>query len=227
MLTITWDLPVSNGGDPITGYRIMWDKSPTFNSLELAPHKGSVEVAATERAYTIELLSEGIVYYAQISAINVHGTGTYQKATPQYEKPLLQKPGKPVSLVAATGGTAEIVVSWNRPRIPHHGYPCFGTAASPADCPPHAGGGDPMSDGGAVISKYKIQFSQDPQFPVSNTREKIVTSGTAYTLSSTDGVAAAVEYYVRVLAYNSVGFGNPCMATGALCDGNVVKAFAG
>jgi len=227
MLTITWDLPVSNGGDPITGYRIMWDKSPTFNSLELPPHKGEVIVAATERAYTVELLSEGIVYYAQVAAINGHGTGTDQKATPQYEKPLLNPPGKPVSLVASTGGQAEIVVSWQRPRIPHHGYPCFGTSASPADCPAHAGGGDPMSDGGAVISKYKVQFSQDPQFPVSNTGEVVVTSGTAYTLSGTDGVAKGVQYYVRVLAYNSVGFGNPCLYGGALCDGSVVKQHAG
>jgi hypothetical protein len=227
MLTITWDLPTSNGGDPIVGYRIMWDKSPTFNSLELAPHKGQVTVAATERAYTIELLSDGIVYYSQVAAINGHGIGTDQKATPQYSKPVLNPPGKPVSLVASTGNTAEIVVSWQRPRVPHHGYPCFGTATNPADCPPHAGGGDPMSDGGAIISKYKIQFSQDPQFAVSNTGEVVVTSGTAYTLSGTDGVAKGVEYYVRVLAYNSMGFGDPCMAGGALCDGAVVKQTAG
>jgi hypothetical protein len=227
MLTMTWDLPISNGGDPITGYRIMWDKSPTFNSLELPPHKGSVIVAATERAYTIELLSEGIVYYSQIAAINGHGTGTDQKATPQYEKPMLQQPGKPVNLVASTGGSAEITVSWQRPRIPHHGYPCFGTATNPADCPAHAGGGDAMSDGGAIISKYKIQFSQDPTFPVANTGDKVVTSGTAYTLTSTDGVAAKVSYYIRVLAYNSMGFGDACMNTGALCDGTVVKATAG
>jgi hypothetical protein len=227
MVTITWDLPTSNGGDPIVGYRVMWDKSPTFNSLELAPHKGQVIVAATERAYTVELLSEGIVYYSQVAAINGHGTGTDQKATPQYAKPLLNPPGKPVSLVASTGNTAEIVVSWQRPRVPHHGYPCFGTATNPADCPPHAGGGDPMSDGGAVISKYKIQFSQDPQFAVSNTGEVVVTSGTAYTLSGTDGVAKGVEYYVRVLAYNSMGFGDPCMSSGALCDGAVVKQTAG
>jgi len=227
MLTVNWDLPLSNGGDAITGYRVTWDKSATFNSLELPPHKGAVTVAATERAYTIELLSEGMVYYAQVAAINGHGTGTPQKATPQYIKPLLQQPGKPVSLLASTGGSAEIAVSWQRPRVPHHGFPCFGTATNPADCPAHAGGGDPMSDGGAVISKYKIQFSQDATFPVSITREVVVTSGTAYTLTNVDGVAAGASYYIRVMAYNSVGFGDACMNLGALCDEAVVQATAG
>ena len=154
MISVTWSEPESNGGDTITGYKVEWDKSPTFNSLELAPNKGEVVVAATERAYTIELLTVGTIYYTQISAINGHGTGTPQKSTPLLEKPQLQIPGKPVSLSAVPGtSTAQITVSWQRPRMPHHGYPCFGTPANPADCPLHAGGGDPMSDGGALITK--------------------------------------------------------------------------
>merc|ERR1711959_32005 len=53
MLTVTFHEPLSDGGDTITKYRIDWDKSPTFNSLELLPHKGTAEVAATERSFTI------------------------------------------------------------------------------------------------------------------------------------------------------------------------------
>merc|ERR1719240_789276 len=142
MLTVSFDPPASNGGDTITAYEIMWDKTSTFNSLFLPPHKGKVKVAATERAYTIELLSLQTQYYVQVSAVNGAGPGTAQKATPRNQKPELQKPGKPVSLTAVqTSSAAQILVSWQRPRVPFHGLPCFGTAANPTNCPSHAGGG--------------------------------------------------------------------------------------
>merc|ERR1712100_707373 len=83
MLTVSWDLPLSDGGDNITSYEVTWDKSPTFNSLELAPHKGTVKRPATERSYTIELLGLKTIYYVKVAAVNSRGAGTPQKALPQ------------------------------------------------------------------------------------------------------------------------------------------------
>ena len=221
MLSVTFAPPSSDGGDTVTKYEIEWDKSPTFNSLEMAPHKGKVQVAATERAYTIQLLTVSTVYYVKVSAVNARGVGTAQKATPQFSKPELQVPGVPVSVTATQpiiAAPKTIVVSWQRPRIPHHGYPCFGTVANPTNCPTYVGGSDPQSDGGAAISKYKIQFSAQATFPVASTLEKEVTNAATSTeLTTLDGVQSLVKYYVRVMAYNSRGFSSPCAIQGTIC----------
>jgi hypothetical protein len=208
MLTVAFDEPASDGGDTITKYQIEWDTSPTFNSLELAPHKGVQQVAATERAYTIQLLTTNTIYYVKVSAVNGQGVGTEQKATPQFLKPELQVPGRPVSVTAqATGTPAEATISWTRPVIPHHGLPCFGTPASPTNCPTYVSGSDPQSDGGAVISKYKIQYSTDSTFAGVGTMEYEVTNAaTTFTLTSAQGIQAGVEHFFRVMAYNSRGF---------------------
>ena len=77
----------------------------------------------------------------------------------------------------------------------------------------------PPSDGGAAITKYKIQFSASPVFSASATFEKEVTnSATQYTLGVNEGVQAGVKYYVRVMAYNSEGFSDPCANTGPICS---------
>merc|ERR1711988_162291 len=157
MLTVTFGPPVSDGGDTITKYQVEWDKDPTFNSLELAPHKGVVQVASTERSYTISLLTVNTQYYVRVSAVNGQGVGTPQKATPLYEKPQLQVPGKPVD-VTAIGTPGKISVAWKRPVVPHHGLPCFGTASNPGGCPAYPGSTTSMSDGGAVVSKYRCSI---------------------------------------------------------------------
>jgi len=215
MLTVTFGSPISDGGDTVTKYQIEWDKDPTFNSLELAPHKGVIQVAATEQAYTISLLTVNTQYYVRVSAVNGQGVGTPQKATPLYEKPQLQVPGKPVAVEANPAGVGELLVNWQRPRVPHHGMPCFGTAATPGGCPAYPGSTTAMSDGGATISKYKIQYSQDAAFGTSATLSVDVTSGLSKTLT---GLASNTEYYVRVLAYNSKGFSQPCAVQGSLCE---------
>lgn len=221
MLTVTFGPPVSDGGDTVTKYQIEWDKDPTFNSLELAPHKGVVQVASTERSYTISLLTVNTQYYVRVSAVNGQGVGTPQKATPLYEKPQLQVPGKPVD-VTAVGTPGKISVAWKRPVVPHHGLPCFGTASNPGGCPAYPGSTTSMSDGGAVVSKYKVQYSQDAAFATSEVREEEVTSG----LNAMLATEAGVTYYVRVLAYNSKGFSAPCGVTGALCDASAAGATA-
>merc|ERR1719502_687299 len=140
MLTVTFGAPLSDGGDTVIKYQIEWDKDPTFNSLELAPHKGVVQVAATEQAYTISLLTVNPRYYVRVSAVNGQGVGTAQKATPLFQEPALQVPGVPVSVTAAAGAsTGTVQVTWQRPRVPAHGLPCFGSVTNPGGCPAYPG----------------------------------------------------------------------------------------
>jgi hypothetical protein len=219
MLTVTFAPPISDGGDTVTKYEIEWDQSPTFNSLTGG---AKVQVAATERSYTMSTLTPNVIYYVRVFAVNGRGVGSEAKASPQFKKPQLQVPGVPVMVLAeqpVPPTTKKVKVTWNRPRIPHHGYPCFGTAANPTNCPTYVSGSDPMSDGGAAITKYKIQFSASPAFLASATFEKEVTnSATQYTLGVNEGVQSGVKYYVRVMAYNSEGFSNPCGNTGPVCS---------
>lgn len=218
MLTVTFEPPFSDGGDTVTKYEIEWDKSPTFNSLEGG---SKVQVAATERSYTMSMLTTNVIYYVRVFAVNGRGVGSEGKASPQFLKPQLQVPGVPVSVLAAQPVPPvikKIVVTWQRPRIPHHGYPCFGTKANPTNCPTYVSGSDPMSDGGAAITKYKIQFSASSVFAPSSTFEKEVTNAaTQYTLGVNEGVQSGVTYYVRVMAYNSEGFSDPCANVGPTC----------
>ena len=120
MLTVSWDDPTSDGGVAITGFRIDHDIANAFNSLALEPDKASTDVGPNERSYTIESLSAGTAYFVQVYAINDAGAGVSQVASPESAVPSLQLPGKPHSIVAASGaasGELRYTVLWNRSCI--------------------------------------------------------------------------------------------------------------
>ncbi len=63
-IVISWDAPDTDGGAPVTGYRI----------LNLATAQ-AVTVDADVRSHTVTALTNGVEYSFQISAINVSGNG--------------------------------------------------------------------------------------------------------------------------------------------------------
>ena len=82
MLTVGWEHPQNNGGDPIKLYRVEWDTSGKFTSTSLPPHKGYADVdASIHSSHTIELLSNRMAYFVRGFAINGAGMGTPQTAT--------------------------------------------------------------------------------------------------------------------------------------------------
>jgi len=224
MLTVSWEDPASDGGDAITGFRIEHDISSAFNSLALTPDKDSTDVAPDERSYTISDLTPGSTYYVQVYALNDAGAGASQTSSPESAIPALQLPGKPHSIIATSGAASgEIDLQWDRPYIPWHDVPCFGTESGPTECPEPAGGGEPQSNGGATIDSYEIQYCDMQSDCLSGWGGSVTFSqsesvtGTSYTL---ENLNTGVQYAIRIAAYNSVGTGDFCEVQEEYCQGS-------
>ena len=68
IINLYWTTPVSNGGSPITGYRI--EISPVFNWTTLV-----ADTTSTSTTYSHTGLAAGTTRYYRVSAINANGTG--------------------------------------------------------------------------------------------------------------------------------------------------------
>jgi Fibronectin type III domain/Cellulase (glycosyl hydrolase family 5) len=95
-LTVGWAPPASAGSSPVTGYRV------ARNGTDLEG-KGawSTVVPATQRSFTMTLLTNGTSYTFSVSALNAAGTG----------------PAASVALVPGTGGGQAPVPSSVRPYV--------------------------------------------------------------------------------------------------------------
>jgi hypothetical protein len=126
----------------------------------------------------------------------------------------LQVPGKPHTLNAAAGDTAGVVtVSWQRPRIPHHGVPCSGLPSSPNDCPSEVGGTFPSAFGGSDITEYVVSYNEKADFTGFD-GGSVSTPSTSIVLN---GLTSRRTYYIRVLARNARGSGPFCKNTEQNC----------
>jgi len=221
MLTVTWVAPTSDGGDEITGYRIEHDLSPNFNSLALPPNKDSADVLADQRSFTIKDLTQGNPYFVRVYAINDAGPGTSQTASPESATPTLQLPGLPHSIIATSGATSgEIDLKWDRPYMPYHKKPCFGTENGPsAVCPSPPGGGDPQSDGGAVIDHYLIEYCDKANDCTEGWSGTVVSKQAKATTNQVtlQNLNPGDTYAIRIAAVNSNGPGNFCQHANEYC----------
>ncbi|KAK1941930.1 Titin [Phytophthora citrophthora] len=218
MLTVGWTPPTDDGGDVVSGYVVQWDVAATFDSLATGSTTAVIN-DATQRSYTITLLTPGTLYYVRVYAKNSGGTGIPQTSTPASMIPVTTRPGKPNSLaVAATATTGQLQVVWQPPRVPAHGISCAGTIQSPQSCP--ALGGLDMVFGGVSLESYLVQYADSSDFSLA--KEVSVTTTSAIIT----GLESGKTYYVRVLAVNSQGLNSDfCMRTNAqslLCPDHLV-----
>merc|ERR1711988_1195061 len=225
MLTVSFAEPTDNGGDDISSYYVEWDTSSSFNSGSSSPHKGTATVDSDENSYTVELLSENTVYYVRVSAINSAGYGTTQTSSPSSAYPSLQVPGIPHTVTASTGSdSATIDVSWQYPRVPAHGIPCSGTVDDPDDCPTAFGGTLAESTGGDDLTEYEVEYNEYSDFSGQDGGSSTTTS-TSLTLEQ---LTSGRQYFIRVLARNTVGSGDFCSVSGEDCpaSGTALSAYA-
>jgi hypothetical protein len=225
MLTVSFDKPVYNGGNDVMYYTVEWDTSQKMNSLSAYPDRGALRISAQNHtSATLTSLTPKKAYYVQVSATNAFGTGKVRAATPSSKIPKKQVPGKPRALkAAADSSSGALLVSWSRPRVPHHGIPCSSTVGSPGDCPTAVGGVLSESTGGCKIREYEVEYNERSDFTGQDGGRQ-VTDGTSLVLV---GLEAGAAYYVRVLARNSVGSSQFCGLSGENCNGGSVFANAG
>lgn len=156
----------------------------------------SVSVAATEvipghlpRYFTADGLSGGLAYYARVQACTLRGCSKHVYST-FTGMPATKPPSAPLNPLVSVIGPTDLAVSW----------------------------GAPLSNGGANITHYLIQYDLDTSFDESAGYSRVAVADTnfdadqaryAITLSS---LTTETSYFVRVMAYNSAGYSEPVLA---------------
>src|SRR5439155_1751185 len=108
-VTLTWQAPASDGGSPITNYKIYRGGAPTTETL--------LTTVGNVLTYTDSAVTNGVTYYYQVSAVNSPGEGAKSNeasATPNAPPPPPTPPSAPTNLVA-TGGNAQVGLTWQAP----------------------------------------------------------------------------------------------------------------
>src|SRR5881392_1485788 len=108
-VTLTWQAPASDGGSPITNYKIYRGLAPTTETL--------LTTVGNVLTYTDSAVTNGVTYYYQVSAVNSPGEGAKSNeasATPNQTPPPPSPPSAPTNL-AATGSNAQVGLTWQAP----------------------------------------------------------------------------------------------------------------
>src|SRR5439155_861400 len=110
-VTLVWQAPSSNGGSPITNYKIY--KSTSSGTEGLYATIGNVT------SYTNTGLGGGVTYYYKVSAVNSIGTSPLSnEATAR----TLAVPSAPQNLRATAGGIGNATLVWQAPSS-NGGFP--------------------------------------------------------------------------------------------------------
>ena len=102
--TVTWNVPVSDGGSRITGY-----------TISVSPGRLTASSVGPDTSAEVRGLTNGVEYTFSVAAINDVGTGNLSTesrgVTPQQ---VVQAPGSPTG-VNSLAGDGQVVVSWTAP----------------------------------------------------------------------------------------------------------------
>ena len=110
-IRLSWGRPSSDGGSPITGYRIQSSQDgSTWATLVPNARPGSL-------TYSHTALSAGSTWHYRVAAINSEGLGPWSNvATARTVLPITpQVPGPPVNPAATAEGTTVIRLTWGPP----------------------------------------------------------------------------------------------------------------
>ena len=108
IINLSWTTPVSNGGSPITGYRIEISPNGVFHWTTLV-----ADTTSTSTTYSHTGLAAGTTRYYRVSAINANGTG--EPSNTRKVTTGTPVPGAPTDLSATASGTTQIDLSWTAP----------------------------------------------------------------------------------------------------------------
>jgi hypothetical protein len=183
-LIVSFNPPSDDGGDAITVYQIEYSVNSNFSQSSLAYYDNTLVGAPFQKV--ISGLVKGTFYYVRVSASNSQGYSRPTITTPSSLNPYSKSQGPTNVEVRSTSDTM-ITVSFNLPT----------------------------DNGGDAITKYSVEWDISVNFnsvmsaPHKGQVDVDATKSTSYTIQN---LAMGQEYYVRVFAYNSAGYGLPTLA---------------
>ena len=108
-IVLAWTAPSSDGGSPVTGYRIEWSRTGSSPWTE-------ADTGSRTTGYTHSGLSPGTKRYYRVAAINRAGTGAWSSVV--HATTNVTIPGAPTGLTArpsGVGGSTQLFLTWTRP----------------------------------------------------------------------------------------------------------------
>ena len=112
IINLDWELPSSDGGAAISGYRVQWSANGTSNWANVSPaHAGTV------RTYSDTGLSAGTTRHYRVYARNSVGDSNNPSNTDDAttSTPTATRPAAPTSLTATAAGQTTINLRWTAP----------------------------------------------------------------------------------------------------------------
>jgi predicted phage tail protein len=120
-VSLTWTAPASDGGSPVTGYKI----TPYVGSTPQDP----VLTGSPATSFVVAGLVDGVGYTFRVAAINAAGTGPDSAPSPVITPQAAPPPGPPTDVVA-TPGNASATLRWSAP-VSDGGSPLIGYRITP------------------------------------------------------------------------------------------------
>ncbi len=110
IINLAWEVPSSDGGAAISGYRVQWSANGTSNWQNVSPaHTG------TERSYSDTGLSAGTTRHYRVYARNSVGDSNSPSNTDDATTAAATRPGAPRNLTATASGQTIINLAWDIP----------------------------------------------------------------------------------------------------------------
>ena len=179
MSVVSWAAPSDNGGTVITGYILQYSTNsngPWLPSLPSLPLKPSPATALT---YTFTGLTDGVIYYFQVAAVNLNGAGPYSTQTLDSTARPSTVPNAPLIVFSTTRQNTISTVKWDTLNK--------------------------YEDGGKPIKSYNLQYSTSSSGPwLPTTPYTLLAPATSYTFTD---LTNGTEYYFQVAAINVIGTG--------------------
>jgi titin len=107
-VTVSWSVPATDGGSPVTGYDVYRGTSPGGESAT------PVATNVAGASYTDASAVNGTTYYYTVAAVNAVGVSPQSNEASATPKQPATAPSAPQGL-AATGGNGSVKLSWSAP----------------------------------------------------------------------------------------------------------------